>query len=265
MSEDGDPLLQSDTVPGDEEIRGTEGQEGDSNLDNDASSVTTNNENSNEPQRGSGNASDVDAQGEARESQTGQSQQEPIRLTGQLEDQYASNGVLRYSIVDAFEHIDPNVVLKLIAGLENGEALPDFVIFDEDTREFIIDADEAISLGVAEVTVKVIAVDDLGNQASSIFVIKFGETQKDGQAEAQSAVEDASALLIHSLESLPLRSEYEADFQQMIDSMTGSRDPEEQQKDFGKESLNEQVLRAGEFGYQQEKLNLTKLLEKLFS
>ena len=44
----------------------------------------------------------------------------------------------------------------------------------------------------------------------------------------------------------------------------GSADGKNAETDFGKESLKEQVLRAGEPGYQQEKLKFSLLLKALY-
>jgi hypothetical protein len=60
-----------------------------------------------------------------------------------------------------------------------------------------------------------------------------------------------------------MRAEFEAEFRAFYEALTKAEESEPTE-DLGKESLNEQVLRAGEFGYQQDKLKLTKLLEKLF-
>ena len=182
----------------------------------------------------------------------------PIVLSGNLEDQTVSEGILRYSIEDAFEHIDPDERLEITVELEDGRELPDYIIFDSENSEFVIDATQAQSLGVNEVVVKVTATDSEGNSVSSTFVVNFEEGADD-------ATEQQSTMLL-DMENVPVRDQFEAEFLQFL---TGSGvGPDEGQVladgDFGKEDLNSQIRRAGEFGYQQEKIQLKSLLKSIF-
>ena len=83
---------------------------------------------------------------------------------------------------------------------------------------------------------------------------------------------EQDALLLRGLQSLPLLSESSSGFRDMVrgseseseGGSEGSADGTNAETDFGKESLKEQVLRAGELGYQQEKLKFSLLLEALY-
>ncbi len=197
----------------------------------------------------------------------------PIKLVAALEDQTVKNGILRYSILESFRHTDPGAVLKLSAFLTSGEALPDFVEFDAENGEFIIDADKAKELGIDEIAVRVDAEDDKGNQVTATFVIHFSETEaksQDAQESEENEVDDqegedelTNSLLLKGLESVVLRSDYDADLVEFMKSIN-ENDQSSENADFGKVSLRDQILRAGEFGYQQQKLQLQQLLDKLF-
>ena len=87
---------------------------------------------------------------------------------------------------------------------------------------------------------------------------------------------EQDALLLRGLQSLPMFSESSSGFRDLVRGIAsesngggeggseGSADGKNAETDFGKESLNEQVLRAGELGYQQEKLKFSLLLEALY-
>ena len=87
---------------------------------------------------------------------------------------------------------------------------------------------------------------------------------------------EQDALLLRGLQSLPLLSASSSEFRDRVRGIAnesdggseggseGSADGTNAETDFGKESLKEQVLRAGELGYQQEKLKFSLLLEALY-
>jgi len=99
----------------------------------------------------------------------------PISLAGELKDQFATNGILLYSISDKFKHTDPSVPLKFEAALPNGKALPAFVVFDGKTGEFKFNADLAKSQKVNSIVIRVVAEDNRGNQTSSSFQTRFNQ------------------------------------------------------------------------------------------
>ena len=79
-------------------------------------------------------------------------------------------------------------------------------------------------------------------------------------------------MLLKGLQSLPLFPESSSEFRDLMRGIAseseggseGSADGKNAETDFGKESLKEQVLRAGEPGYQQEKLKFSLLLKALY-
>ena len=191
---------------------------------------------------------------------------------------------LEFSVAENFQHSNANETLTIRARLEDGSPLPNYVFFDEENREFVIDADMAKLLGIDELIIVVEAEDESGNSVSSKFKVVIDSAEvviEEGQQESSETVmepaeqdaedEDNAPLdqelaLTSEWESLELIAQGDAELLDLLNSLTNADgEMDEELKDFAKENLNKQILRAGEFGYQQEKLELKTLLEKIFS
>ncbi|MDA0789158.1 MAG: Ig-like domain-containing protein [Proteobacteria bacterium] len=188
----------------------------------------------------------------------------PVVLLANLEDQFVKKGVLRYSIADAFDHAESPDLLTFVVECDD-PGWESFISFDEKKREFLIDADAAAELGITGegVTVTVTASDGEGHSVSSSFEIRFDDLAEGEQAEEESSDEQAVRALIDALGDIPSREQYEAEFLDLLQSMTEA-DPADTNGQMGKESLNSQIKRAGEFGYLQEKIQLKNILKSIF-
>jgi hypothetical protein len=159
----------------------------------------------------------------------------PISLSGDLADQFATESVFEYFIPeDTFQHSNPEEILSYLVVLEDGTDLPGFVEFDAAQGRLIVDADAARDAGIDSISVRVTAIDSEGNQATSNFTINFSEEP----VEAIDLSGDQAAV--------------------KIDQAV------ENQIDPGKASLAKQVQRAGEFGYQQDKQHISSIISALF-
>ncbi|PCJ40589.1 MAG: hypothetical protein COA71_10105, partial [SAR86 cluster bacterium] len=210
-----------------------------------------------------------------------------ITLVSRIQDQAIPTNIpmIVFSIVDNFQHTDPMETLTITATLEDGSPLPNYILFDQENREFIIDADMARILGIDEVVIVVEAEDSKGNSVSSRFrvqvdsaEVEIDESEVDADAETvmesaepgseseDNAPLDQELALTSEWKSLELVAQGDAELLDLLNSLTNQDGELDQElKDFAKENLNDQILRAGEFGYQQEKLELKTLLEKIFS
>ncbi len=191
------------------------------------------------------------------------------------------------SIADNFQHTNPLETLTINARLADGSPLPGYIVFDQDNREFFIDGEMARALGINELEVIVEAEDSEGNSVVTRFrvMVDAAEIELEGETDAaaegdETVMEDTEAAAegednIESDQDLALTSEWEslelvaqgdAELQDLLAALAESdAEMDDELRDFAKENLNNQVLRAGEFGYQQEKMELKTLLEKIFS
>ena len=192
----------------------------------------------------------------------------PIRLAVDLVDQYAQD-VLRYSIAGTFiSTLGDN--LQLIAQMEDGSDLPEYIVFDEASEEFIIDGELAKKLGVESVIIQVVATDSDGNSTRDSFLVKFEPEIVQDAAAVQGKVEPVASSTEVPGVSYQITSLDAADFEQvfagLLEAMSTDGEVDEtEEKNQTKEDLNSQIARAGEFGYQQDKLELSELLQKIFS
>ena len=227
----------------------------------------------------------------------------PVSLIAPLTDQQVTATDAEYDIFYLFGHTDIDMPLWFTASLISGNLLPYYVKFDSETGIFKFDIAAAAEAGASSLQIRVIAVDPDGNQASGVFRVDFPSTDaapatnpatapdspeqklNTGQISPENhpgkslvlyAETEQDALLLRGLQSLPLLSESSSGFRNMVSGIAnesdggseggseGSADGTNAETDFGKESLKEQVLRAGELGYQQEKLKFSLLLEALY-
>ncbi len=198
--------------------------------------------------------SETDAQQqEAIASASGSSNpvENPVRLTGSIENQQASSGFLNFEVREAFIHSDPSEPLTLQARMANGDELPDFVSFESETGEFTVDVSKARAAGIESIEITVTATDRQGNSVESTFVVEITDdetasvTEINNEANAKTHLAEADLL---DPEALPALEEMSVKTQEAPE---GS-------------SLSENLKLAGQFGYQQEKITLTKALEKVF-
>ena len=90
---------------------------------------------------------------------------------GVADQQLTEDGQVYFAVAaDAFVHTDLNAIVKLRALLVNGEALPDWLVFDAETGMFIGVPPEGSPENIA---VRVIARDQQGREASVVFRINL--------------------------------------------------------------------------------------------
>lgn len=91
-----------------------------------------------------------------------------------MPDQYVEVGTLhRFSTpYDAFVHTDPTALVILAARQANGDHLPSWVWFNPQTGKFEVMAPAKFR---GDVTVKLLARDSQGREASTLFRISVGE------------------------------------------------------------------------------------------
>jgi len=154
------------------------------------------------------------------------------------------------SIADSFQYSDSQEILTIRARLDDGNPLPMYIVYNPDTQEFYIDGQMARNMGIDEVVVVLEAEDTAGNSVVTRFRI---------QVDAEDVELEGSETAFPQAEDVGAEEASEAA------AATEESDNVESDQDFAKENLNKQVLRAGEFGYQQEKMELKTLLEKIFS
>ena len=197
------------------------------------------------------NSSESSDQG--NEPNSTQSSDNPIRLTGEIGDKRGSTGLLTFSISDAFEHTNPVESLLFKATLADGQELPDYVVFDTNTGEFLVDLEQARASGIESIKITVTATDSQGNTAESTFTIEVTAPTEDqldqldnltGQTQAPQ-MNTATDSVIVDIVAIPNTNE----------NWDGTEN---------RSSIAEQLKLAGKFGYQQEKLTLTKALEKVY-
>ncbi len=175
----------------------------------------------------------------------------PVRLTGSIENQQASSGFLNFEVREAFIHTDPNEPLTLKARMANGDELPDFVAFESETGEFTVDVSKARAAGIESIEITVTATDRQGNSVESTFVVEI----TDDETAAVTEINNEANAKTHLAEADLLNSEALPPLEGM--SVKTQEEPEGS-------SLSENLKLAGQFGYQQEKITLTKALEKVF-
>ncbi len=100
----------------------------------------------------------------------------PISITAELNDQFVTQGIVRYSVGDGkFQHSDPSESLIYQASLIDGSSLPSYVEFNSENAVFLINADLARQSGVDSILIKVMASDSKGNESNASFQINFSE------------------------------------------------------------------------------------------
>jgi hypothetical protein len=193
---------------------------------------------------------------------------QPIRLAIELADQYVQTDILRYSIADTFiSTLGDN--LKIFAQMEDGSDLPEYIVFDEKSEEFIINGELANELGIESVVIRVLAIDSYGNSSSDSFLIEFEPEIVQDDAAVQADVDPVASRtevpgVSYQIMSLD-GANFEQIFAKLLETMSSDVDVDEsEEENQTKEDLNSQIARAGEFGYQQDKLELSELLKKIF-
>ena len=181
----------------------------------------------------------------------------PAFISAHLTDQEVTDNTAQYDISDLFWHTNSDTTLTFAASLTNGDLLPYFVTFDSETGIFLFDADAAAESEATHLQIRVVAIDPDGNQASGVFRVNF--TNEDDSNDATREQPDPEG----SPES-DTDTRQDAMLIKSADSTGEVSDQANTDVGFDRESLKEQVLRAGELGYQQGKLKLSMLLETLF-
>ena len=180
----------------------------------------------------------------------------PVRLSAPLVDLEVTDNTAQYDVSDLFWHTNSETTLTFAASLTNGDLLPYFVTFDSETGIFLFDADAAAESEATHLQIRVVAIDPDGNQASGVFRVNF--TNEDDSNDATREQPDPEGSLESDTDTRQLALSH------LADSTGEVSDQANTDADFDRESLKEQVLRAGELGYQQGKLKLSMLLETLF-
>jgi len=103
-----------------------------------------------------------------------ESPQPRLSLYHGISDQYADAGATSSFSVpyDAFAHTDPNERILLSATQANGQPLPGWVRFDPQSGKFELVAPSGYR---GELTIKVVARDSQGREASALFRFSVGE------------------------------------------------------------------------------------------
>jgi VCBS repeat-containing protein len=103
-----------------------------------------------------------------------ESPQPRLSLYHGISDQYADAGATSSFSVpyDAFAHTDPNERILLSATQANGQPLPGWVRFDPQSGKFELAAPSGYR---GELTIKVVARDSQGREASALFRFSVGE------------------------------------------------------------------------------------------
>ena len=181
----------------------------------------------------------------------------PVRLSAPLANLEVTDNTAQYDISDLFWHTNSGTTLTFAASLTNGDLLPYFVTFDSETGIFLFDADAAAESEATHLQIRVVAVDPDGNQASGVFRVNFTNADDSNDAAREQPDPDGSP-------ESDTDTRQDAMLIKLADSTGEVSDQANTDTDFDRESLKEQVLRAGESGYQQGKLKLSMLLETLF-
>ena len=180
----------------------------------------------------------------------------PVRLSAPLADLEVTDNTAQYDVSDLFWHTNSDTTLTFAASLTNGDLLPYFVTFDSETGIFLFDADAAAESEATHLQIRVVAIDPDGNQASGVFRVNFTNADDSNDATREQPDPEGSPESDTDTRQLALSH--------LADSTGEVSDQANTDADFDRESLKEQVLRAGELGYQQGKLKLSMLLETLF-
>lgn len=101
-----------------------------------------------------------------------------LRMGVSLEDQpVAAVGVTQLALpTDTFTHDDPFAHIDIGATLANGSALPEYVIFDENSQTFSVDGEAAVAAGITEINLQINGSDGQGESASGSFrIVVLGE------------------------------------------------------------------------------------------
>ncbi|MCQ4316480.1 tandem-95 repeat protein [Stutzerimonas zhaodongensis] len=101
-------------------------------------------------------------------------------------DQYADAGIqTSFSVpYDAFAHTDPNERILLSATQANGQPLPAWVRFDPQSGKFELKSPANYR---GEITIKVVARDSQGREASSLFRFNVGDRKTSDASDASDA------------------------------------------------------------------------------
>ncbi|MGE4408725.1 VCBS domain-containing protein, partial [Pseudomonas sp.] len=103
-----------------------------------------------------------------------EAQQARLSLYHGIGDQYADSGTrTSFSVpYDAFAHTDPNERVLLSASQANGQPLPGWVRFDAQSGKFELSAPGGYR---GELSIKVVARDSQGREASALFRFNVGD------------------------------------------------------------------------------------------
>ncbi len=117
-------------------------------------------------------------------------------------DQYADAGAQTTFAVpyDAFAHTDPNERILLSATLANGQPLPSWIRFDPQSGKFELNAPTGYH---GELTIKIVARDSQGREASALFRFNVG-ARRTSEAGGRASLSDQlrQAALPRSTQSL---------------------------------------------------------------
>jgi large repetitive protein len=99
-----------------------------------------------------------------------------LSLRHGMADQFvAAAGYSEISVpADLFGLGDPHASVQLFARQSNGQALPDWIVFDARTGKFIVNAPRGVS---GELSIKLVARDAKGHEVSTRFKIRVGTKQ----------------------------------------------------------------------------------------
>ncbi|MHA6640168.1 VCBS domain-containing protein [Stutzerimonas frequens] len=131
-----------------------------------------------------------------------ESPQPRLTLYHGISDQYADAGATSSFSVpyDAFAHTDPNERILLSATQANGQPLPGWVRFDPQSGKFELVAPSGYR---GELTIKVVARDSQGREASALFRFSVGERRASeaGRAGLSDLLRKAAAQRpVHAME-----------------------------------------------------------------
>ena len=131
-----------------------------------------------------------------------ESPQPRLSLYHGISDQYADAGATSSFSVpyDAFAHTDPNERILLSATQANGQPLPGWVRFDPQSGKFELVAPSGYR---GELTIKVVARDSQGREASALFRFSVGERRASeaGRAGLSDLLRKAAAQRpVHAME-----------------------------------------------------------------
>jgi len=131
-----------------------------------------------------------------------------LSLRHGMADQYvAPAGYSEISVpADLFIHTDADAEIQLSARQSNGQALPDWIVFDARTGKFIVNAPRGVA---GELSIKLVARDAKGHEVSTRFKIRLGTRhaalETSGRLGLSEQIRLADRLPGHALERLAKR------------------------------------------------------------